>query len=104
MDISKLNRKQRRELLAKTLVEVNYKLGKFKKYQQVLVKYQDDLDVMALIRHGQHRNKELNYAWTESKRLTVECVKLKKDIEILMEDGNNRPRDTDKKSTGLHPS
>ena len=62
-DFSKLNRKERRDLLAKTIVLANYKLRKLDNIKKVLMKYANDKEVMALIRHDQHKNKDLHIQW-----------------------------------------
>ena len=94
-DFSKLNRKQRRDLLAKTIAIANYKLQKLDKIKKSLMKY--DKDVMALIRHDQHKDKSLHLQWKEAKELTLECQELHGKLSQLT-NGSNRPRHNNKKS------
>ena len=94
-DFSKLNRKERRTLLAKTIALANYKLRKLDKVKKSLMKY--DKDVMALIRHDQHKDKSLHIQWKEAKNLTSECKELYEKLAQLT-NGSNRPRCSNKKS------
>lgn len=97
-DFSKLNRKKRRDLLAKTIMQANYKLRKLDKIKKILMKYAKNKDVMALIRHDQHKDKSLHIQWKEAKELTLECQELHKILEELT-NGSNRPRHNNKKPT-----
>ena len=97
IDISKLSRKERRDLLAKTITVTNYKIRKLKKINRVLAKYQNDVEVMELIRHGKHKDEELNDLWRTAKSLIRDCAEARELIPKLT-NGTNRPRDTDKKS------
>ncbi len=96
-DFSKLNRKGRRDLLAKTITLANYKLRKLDKIKKILMTYADDKEVMALIRHDKHKDKSLHLQWKEAKELTLECQELHKVLEELT-NGSNRPRHSNKKS------
>lgn len=97
-DFSKLNRKGRRDLLAKTIALANYKLRKLDKIKKILTKYVNDKEIMALIRHDQHKDKSLHLQWKEAKELTLECEELHKILAELT-NGSNRPRHSNKKST-----
>lgn len=96
-DFSKLNRKERRDLLAKTITLANYKLRKLDKIKKVLMKYVNDKDLMALIRHDQHKDKSLHIQWKEARELTLECKELYEKLAQLT-NGSNRPRHSNKKS------
>lgn len=103
LDPSKMKRSERRKLLEKTVASADANLAKWKKMAPILAKYDDDIEVLELIRHGKHKDESLNDLYRKSKKLLATMAEEKYIIQTLIEyDGNDKPRDTDKESTGLH--
>ena len=104
-DFDAMTPKGREKLLAKTVADCDLTLSRYKKHVKKLAEYQDDVEVMELIRKGKHRDDDLNHSYDISKKLAIKMFQYQNIIEELMKrDGRNKSGDTDKKPTGLHTS
>lgn len=100
IDIEKLTRIERRKLLAENVSKADINLSKFKKLQHILIPFQDDMEVMELIRHHKHKDENLNDMYRESKKLLAEMAQQKYIIGLLMEKSDkHKPRNNNKVST-----